>query len=271
MNPRRLSRRAMMRCSAAALLAADFWPGRAFAADAATEAFDFIVINDLHYMTPACGAWLEKVVASMKAQKAKPEFCFINGDVTDKGSPAASFAAVRDVFKGLGVPVHTVPGNHDYVKGKDRRPYEEIFAGRTNYVVQHKGWQIVALDSTEGTLSLVEIQKPTLDFVDANLPKLDKDKPTLLITHFPLGPGVNMRAKNADALLDRFKGHNLAAVFNGHYHASTSTTLRDIPIRTNKCCSLKKGNHDNTKEKGYFVVTAKDGKVTPTFVEVPQG
>jgi DNA repair exonuclease SbcCD nuclease subunit len=257
-----------MKWSAGALLAADLWPGRAYAADKEPgEAFDFFIINDLHYLTPECGKWLEKVVASMKAQKAKPEFCVIAGDLSDKGL-AADYVIVRDIFKTLEMPVHVIPGNHDYVKGKDKRPYLEVFPNKLNYTFDHKGWQFVLLDSTDGTAATVAVQKPTLDYVDAALPKLDKSKPTLLVTHFPMGPGVKMRATNADDLLDRFKPYNLAGVFGGHYHAFTETTLRDIPIKTNRCCSLKRQNHDGTKEKGYFLCSAKDGKVTPTFVQM---
>ncbi|HEY7118694.1 MAG TPA: hypothetical protein VH475_19040, partial [Tepidisphaeraceae bacterium] len=90
---------------------------------------------------------------------------------------------------------------------------------------------------------------------------------TLLVTHFPQGPKVTNRSLNADDLLDRFKPYNLAGVFGGHYHAYTATTVRDIPIKTNRCCSLKRSNHDGSKEKGYFLCSAKEGKVTPTFVQ----
>jgi len=257
----------MMGLSASALLAADLWPGRLFAAEVKTEPFDCFIINDLHVVDGDCGKWLERVVASMKAQKAKPEFCFIAGDLADDGV-AAQYAIVNDVFKTLGIPIYTIPGNHDYTKAQKRDQYEAARPGSLNYVFDHKGWQVVALDSTDGTKAKCAILKPTLDYVDRTLPKLDRSKPTLLITHFPQGPKVTNRSTNADALLDRFKPYNLSAVFGGHYHASTSTQVRNIPIKTNKCCSLKRSNHDGSKEKGYFLCSATEGRITPTFVEV---
>ena len=39
-------------------------------------------------------------------------------------------------------------------------------------------------------------------------------------------------------------------------------------LTTNKCCAFARGNHDGTKEKGYFLCKAKDGKIERTFVEV---
>jgi 3',5'-cyclic AMP phosphodiesterase CpdA len=262
------SRRELMTWSASALLAANLWPGRLAAQDKAAKPFDFIIVNDLHTVDADCGKWLEKVVASMKAQDAKPQFCFIAGDLTDDGT-APQYAIVNDVFKTLGLPIYTVPGNHDYTaKEQQRTAYEEARPKSINYMFDHGGWQVVALDSTDGTKANVAIKQPTFDYLDAALPKLDKSKPTLLVTHFPMGPKVKMRPTNADDLLDRFKPFNLSAVFGGHYHAYTATTLRDIPIKTNRCCSLKRNNHDGSKEKGYFLCAAKDGKVTPTFVEV---
>jgi hypothetical protein len=264
------SRRELMRWSASALLAAGLWPGHlGLAADkAASGALDFFVINDLHVIDKADGPWLERVVGTMKEQKAKPAFCMIAGDLAEDGT-AEQFGIVNDAFGALGVTIYSVPGNHDYTKAQKRDAYEQARPKSLNYTFEHAGWQFVALDSTDGTKAKCATLKPTLDYLDAALPKLDKAKPTVLITHFPLGPKVTNRSTNADALLDRFKPYNLRAVFGGHYHAYTATTLREIPIKTNRCCSLKKGNHDGTKEKGYFLCSAKDGLVTPTFVQMP--
>ena len=63
------------------------------------------------------------------------------------------------------------------------------------------------------------------------------------------------------------KPFNLAAAFNGHYHAFTEKKIGESIVTTNRCCSFQRANHDNTKEKGYFLCTAKDGKITRTFVE----
>jgi predicted phosphodiesterase len=268
MNRRRMpSRREMMRWSASALLAAGVWPGKLFAADKESGAFDFFIINDLHVINEEDGPWLEKIIASMKGQKAKPEFCIIAGDLVDDGT-AAQYGLVNEAFKQLGMPIYAVPGNHDYTKENKRAAYEEARPGNLNYVFEHKGWQFVMLDSTDGTKAKCAILKPTLDYVNGALPKLDKNRPTLLVTHFPQGPKVTNRSTNADDLLGRFKPVNLAGVFGGHYHAYTATEVRSIPIKTNRCCSFKRNNHDGSKEKGYFLCSAKEGKVTPTFVEV---
>jgi hypothetical protein len=76
-----------------------------------------------------------------------------------------------------------------------------------------------------------------------------------------------MRPLNAEDLLTRFVDFNLQAVYCGHHHGFTEHLFRQAPVTTNRCCSLKRANHDGTKEKGFFVCTAEDGRVQRKFVE----
>jgi 3',5'-cyclic AMP phosphodiesterase CpdA len=269
MNYRTPSRRELLTWGAGALLAANLWPGRLFAGEKAAGAFDFIVINDIHAHDANCSAWFDKVVASMKAQQAKPLFCFIAGDITDDGEPE-QFKVAGDAFQKLAMPVYAVPGNHDYTKFKGMKidAYNEAFPKSINYMFEQDGWQFMGLDSTDENKTVCSIGRPTFDFVDATLAKLDKSKPIVLITHFPLGLHVPNRSTNGDTLLNRFRDHNLAAIFGGHHHGYTNTFVRQIPIKTNRCCARLQGNHDGTKEKGYFICSVRDGKLTPEFVEV---
>ena len=43
--------------------------------------------------------------------------------------------------------------------------------------------------------------------------------------------------------------------------------LTNITATTNVCCSFKRANHDNTFQKGFFVIEAAEGKWKRTFVE----
>src|SRR5262249_41018118 len=155
-----------------------------------------------------CGKWLEGVLAKMKAHREKIDFCLLAGDLAENGK-AEELAAVRDLFQTLAVPVHIVIGNHDYRTQQDRKPFEELFPKSFNYHFEHRGWQFVALDPPAGVrYTKTVVQPATLRWLDDVLPKLDKKRPTVLFTHFPLGPKVTNRPTNADDLLERFKGHN---------------------------------------------------------------
>ena len=100
------------------------------------------------------------------------------------------------------------------------------------------------------------------------MPKLDRKRPTIVFTHFPLGPIHISRPANAAQVLERFKAYNLRAVFAGHFHALTVRHVRDVVLTTNRCCALRRGNHDGSKQKGYFLCHAQDGKVSYQFIEV---
>ena len=266
---RNFSRREMLGWSAGSLLALGFWPGALRAEGKGNSGeFNFIAVNDLHYLDDRCGPWFERVVGQMKANSLSMDFCLIGGDWTEKGTTEA-LTKVRDIFKRLGVPAYGVIGNHDYVTQTDRKAYEEIFPGRLNYYFEHRGWQFVALDSSEGQHSRdTTIQPATFQWLDDTLPKLDKQRPMVIVTHFPLGPLTPSRPKNAEALLERFKEYNLQAVYNGHFHGFTERKVGATTLTTNRCCAFSRNNHDGTKEKGYFVCRAKDGKITREFVEV---
>jgi len=265
-----LSRRAMLRLSAGSLLTLGLWPGALRAeGDAQGEDFSFIAVNDLHYIDEKCGSWLQTAIAKMKAASPKAELCLMSGDCTDHGT-AAELATTRDLFQGLSFPTYGVIGNHDWLKHNDRTPYEQVFPDRINYRFDHRGWQFLGLDTTEGQKGGgTKISEETLRWVDDTLPKLDPKKPLILISHFPLGPKIPNRSLNADALLERFKQHNLRAVFCGHFHGFTESQQGEAVFTTDKCCSFKRMNHDGTKEKGFFVCEAKNGAIKRTFVEVP--
>jgi hypothetical protein len=257
----------MLRWSAGSLLAAGLWPGalRAREADHPGD-FRFLVINDLHYLDKRCGPWFERLIKQIQALPHTLDFCLLVGDLAENGK-TEQLAPVRDHFKGLKMPVHVVVGNHDYQTHDDRKPFEELFPRSINYHFEHQGWQFVGLDSSHGMRPKVAVQEPTLRWLNDTLPKLDKKRPTVIFTHFPLGPLVVYRATNADEVLARFKEFNLQAVYNGHFHGFTERKLGSTILTTNRCCAFSKNNHDGTKEKGFFLCHAKEGKIARTFIE----
>lgn len=260
----------MLRASAGTLLALGLWPGALRAEDAGRgEDFSFIAVNDTHYVDEKCDAWLQTAINRMKECLPKPELCLMSGDYAEHGT-VAELSGARDVFNGLGIPTYGVIGNHDWFKNDDRKPYEEVFSNQINYQFDHRGWQFMALDTTAGLKAGgFKISDETLRWVDENLPKIDRKAPLILVSHFPLGPGVANRPLNADALLERFKDYNLRAAFCGHFHAFTEKKWGEAVLTTDKCCSLKARNHDGTKEKGFFHCRIKDGAIQRSFIEVP--
>lgn len=265
----RASRREWLRYTAGTALALGLWPGCAMNRDNGRGGeFTFVALNDTHYSSPQCPQFFERVTESIKSRSSKLEFCLVIGDLSEHGTES-ELGAMRDVLRGLKVPVHAVIGNHDYASQTDRSPWDRLFKGSLNYHFEHRGWNVVGLDSSEGVkYQETSIQSATLRWMDDNLRKLDKKLPTVLFTHFPLGPGARYRPKNADALLERFEDFNIVSVLNGHFHSFTEKTVGETVFTTNKCCSIARNNHDGTKEKGYFLCRAKEGRIVREFIEV---
>jgi 3',5'-cyclic AMP phosphodiesterase CpdA len=263
------SRRAWVRLSAGALLSVGILPGCArFADNGRGGAFRFVVINDAHFQSARCPEWFERVSASVRSHDPRPEFCLMVGDLAEHGT-RSELGSMRDVLRSLGMPFQVVIGNHDYVSDTDRSAWDNLFAQRLNYHFDHRGWRFIGLDSSEGTkYERTRIQPPTLSWLDETLPKLDRSAPTVVFTHFPFGVDVPMRPLNADEVLERFRQFNLVAVFNGHYHGFTEHKSRRSTITTNRCCAISRDNHDGTKEKGYFLCTAQNGRMRREFIEV---
>lgn len=261
------SRREALRClSASTLLALGLWPGCLHVNNERPPgSFRFHVINDTHCVSPECTPYLQGVVAQMKREESA--FCLHLGDLTDKGD-REHMETVREIFKQLPGPVYPVIGNHDYLSQNDRSGYVAAFPTRLNYHFTYGGWQFVGLDTTEGLhYEKTSVPTETFRWLDEELPRLERRRPTVLFTHFPMAAGVNYRPLNAEALLERFLEFNLLAVYSGHFHGFTERTRQNTVLTTNRCCSLRRDNHDGTKEKGYFVCQAQEGRIQRVFVE----
>ncbi|MBI2926432.1 MAG: metallophosphoesterase [Verrucomicrobia bacterium] len=260
-------REAVLRLGAASLFGLGLWPGchTPRATSGGGRAFRFLAVNDLHHASAACDEWFAALVRQMRGHEGI-EFVLLLGDLADTGEEA-DLAAIRDHFRTLRLPFYSVIGNHDYLTATDRRAYEQIFPRQLNYEFEHRGWQFVGIDSTEGTSwEKTRVQPATLRWLDDRLPKLSRHRPLVLFTHFPLGADVRMRPLNADEVLERFLDFNLRGVFGGHFHGYTARRFQNAEVLTNRCCSFLRANHDGTTEKGYWLVTAADGTLAREFI-----
>lgn len=264
-----ITRRNALRAGLFSWLAAR-WPRALFAQDdPAAEDFSFIAVNDLHYQEEACAPYFARILEAMRKSSPDAAFCLVSGDLADQGKPE-QLAGVRAALQRFERPIYAVPGNHDHLTDTDRAAYEENFPGQTNYHFVHGGWQFVGLDTSEGTKwQNTRVAEATLAWLDEALPKLDRSRPSVVFTHFPLGEGVSYRPTNADEVLRRLAGHNVQAIFSGHWHGFSERQAGSTTLTTDRCCSRVRGNHDSSKEKGWFVCRARGGRIERTFVEAP--
>ena len=238
-------------------------------AQPAPGGFRFIVVNDVHCRDERCHVWMRKIVASMR--KHQPAFCLINGDLCENGT-TQQLTAVKEIFGGLDIPLYATLGNHDYLPDDTHWPFDSIFPNSLNYHFEHQGWQFIGLDSTDRRkVFLTMVQKPTLNWLDATLPKLDRTKPTVICTHFPLGEGVLCRPINAGEILSRFDGFNLRGTFSGHWHGYAERHFEHAEVINSRCASWWRLNNDGSPQKGYFLCeTSPAGDVKRQFCVIDQ-
>ena len=253
----------------AVLLTAGLWPGALRAAAEGFEAgeFAFVAANDFHHDTPSCDAWFARLFRQIAAHDGV-EICLGLGDLAHKGQPE-SIAAVARLAGAAGLRFHATPGNHDNDLEESTAIFERVLPGSLNYRFEHRGWEFVVINSTEGKKwQDVRISAATLAWLDAELPKVDRRRPLILGTHVPLAASTQNCAANAEEVLGRFTAHNLRLVLGGHFHGRTEARRGDCALVTNACCSRVAGNHDGSTTKGYWLCRAlATGEVQREFVE----
>jgi hypothetical protein len=179
---------------------------------------------------------------------------------------------MRHLLSRLEIPVHTVPGNHDYLSDTDRSGYDRVFPEQLNYHFEHQGWQFVGLDSTQGTQwTDTVIPNETLGWLTREIPKLDPARPTFAFTHFPLGEGVEMRPRNAEEMVAHLQRLSLRWVHSGHWHGASLQAVGPTGLMTSRCCARMRDNRDGSPLKGWHVYRASaDGRLARRFAAVSQ-
>lgn len=233
------------------------------------EEFRFVVLNDTHVADERCVAFLRKAVSAIHAlsRESPIDFAILAGDVTADGRER-EFDLFLEATKDLGIPLHVVPGNHDY-RGKDRSAYERAFPGPVDRSFDHKGWRFVGFDSCQGdSWLLVSVEPEVLAWLGAEIRRVPPETPIVAFTHFPLGEGVRWRSRNAEEVLRLFEGRRLVHVFGGHYHGLTETRSSGATLSTCRALAASRDNHDGSPRKGFLLAVARGGTIATRFVEV---
>jgi hypothetical protein len=261
------SRRDLLRLGAGALLSSIAPCATNAALSPSRARFQFVVVNDLHYRDKRCGPWFERVVDSIRAQRPRPVFVMLAGDLSEDGT-REQLGPVREIFDPFLIPVRAIVGNHDCDVTGDFAGFKDVYGSSFNYRFEHADWQFLAFDSTQGrSVYRTRISTDTLSWLDRTLPSLSREKPLVLLTHFPLGRNW-LRPLNANAVIERLHGFNLQAALGGHWHGITEHEEHGVHLSTNRCCSWWRDNHDGSPLKGYALCRIEGGRISHEFVPV---
>jgi len=202
--------------------------GCAGMAGSGQEEFYFVQLSDTHWgfkgdaLNPDAGGTLPKAVAAVNALKERPDFIVFTGDLThttdDPKERRRRLAEFRDIVSKLEVKtVRFMPGEHDASLDKGDA-YKEFF-GPTHYSFDHKGVHFVALDNVSDPAARIGDEQ--LAWLKADLGKLDKDAPIVVLTHrplFDLMPQWDWTTRDGKQAVDILMPYRNVTVFYGHIH-----------------------------------------------------
>jgi hypothetical protein len=189
--------------------------------------FYFVQLSDTHWgfqgaANPDARGTLPKAVAAVNALPKAPDFIVFTGDLThttdDPAERRRRMAEFKQVVSELQVKtVRFMPGEHD--ASLDRgAAFKEMF-GDTYYRFDHKGVHFIALDNVSDRGTTLGAEQ--LAWLQAELAKLDREAPLVVLAHrplFPLVPQWDWHTRDGDQALALLMPHKNVTVFYGHIH-----------------------------------------------------
>jgi len=215
-----------------------------------TDSFSFIFMTDIH-LQPERGAATAFAKAIERANTLDADFVMTGGDLVYdvlRGNFERSdslFRMYKSAIQDLNMPIYHCVGNHELFGIYEESDVDsthvdykygmfERHLGKTYYAFDHKGWHFIVLNSIEekDQRYIGLINAPQMEWLKADLAKVDKATPIAITLHIPLVSAYQqvyprkpvtevpneLWVYNRKEVLDLFKDHNLRLVLQGHMH-----------------------------------------------------
>lgn len=211
----------------------------AAAKNAGQDDFLFVQLSDTHWgfsgpaVNPDATGTLKKAIAAVNSMKMPPDFIIFTGDLThttdDPKERRKRMAEARSIIGELKVKnIKFMPGEHD--AGLDNGEAFQEFFGMTHYTFDHKGVHFIVIDNVSDPTS--SITDPQLQWLSAELKKLDKDSRIVVFTHrplFDLYPQWDWWTRDGAKAVDLLMPYKNVTVFYGHIHQEHHHMTGHIP------------------------------------------
>jgi 3',5'-cyclic AMP phosphodiesterase CpdA len=168
----------------------------------------------------------------------QPDFIMFTGDLThttdDDKERRKRLSEFRGIVSNLKVKdVRFMPGEHD-ASLDNGAAFLEYFE-KTHYTFQHKGVNFIVIDNvSDPTGSIGDSQ---LQWLGAELGKLDKDARIVVFTHrplFDLAPSWDWATRDGAKAIDLLMPFRNVTVFYGHIHQEHHHMTGHIPHHSAK-------------------------------------
>jgi hypothetical protein len=192
------------------------------------EEFYFVQLSDTHWgfkgaaLNPDAGGTLQKAVAAVNALPEQPDFIVFTGDLThttdDPKERRRRLAEFKDIVSKLrNTNLRFMPGEHD--ASLDKGAAWKEFFGPSYYSFDHKGVHFAAIDNVSDPAA--RIGEEQLAWLKADLAKLPKETPIVVMTHrplFDLMPQWDWATKDGAQAIEILMAYPNVTVFYGHIH-----------------------------------------------------
>lgn len=247
------------------------------------QGFSFCFLTDIHLETGQNAvAGFQQAIG--KVNKLKPDFVITGGDLImdalgqSYGKADSLYNLYIENQKSFAMPVYNTMGNHEvygwYAKSQadpNHPEYgEKMFEkriGPRHQSFDYKGWHFIIFDSVEereeGNAYIGYIDSLQMEWLKADLAKIDKGTPIVISTHIPfITAEVQIEygtmapveegwvIHNSKEVLSLFDGYNLKLVLQGHLHIFEDIYIRGIHFVTGGAVSAKwwRGPYHGTEE-----------------------
>ena len=225
-----------------------------FGGQAQSVSFRFAHLTDLH-LSPNNPNPTEDLLRSVAQINATDniDFVLVTGDITEEGDRACLEKA-KSCLDLLKVKYYVALGNHE-TKWSDSgcTAFGEVF-GYERFEFEHKGFLFLGFNS--GPLMRMaygHVVPQDIRWMTECMEKAGKDKPVMLVTHYPLMDGD---VDNWYEVTDAVRPYNVRLFIGGHYHANKNQRYDGIPgilVRSNL--------RDKDGKQGYGIYEVTDDSI----------
>ena len=194
---------------------------------AAQKDFFFVQMTDTHWgfegpPNPEAKNTLKRAVATVNQLKRQPDFIVFTGDLTHAAADDKERMRRMTEFKSIVAELKVkdlrfIPGEND--AGLDGGAMYRTMFGAGNYSFDHKAIHFVALDNVSDPNGLIGDNQ--LQWLRADLGKLDKAQPIVVFAHrplFDLYPQWDWATKDGAKAIEILAPYQNVTVFYGHIH-----------------------------------------------------
>lgn len=203
-----------------------------FMAQAQQGTFRFAQLTDIH-LSPNNPKPTEDLLRSIAQINATDDidFVLVTGDLTEEGD-RATMEKVKSCLDLLKMKYYVALGNHE-TKWSDSgcTAFGEIFGGE-RFEFEHKGFLFLGFNSgplmrmAYGHVVPQDIRWMTGRMDRYNTGNPQRDKPVILVTHYPLIEGD---VDNWYEVTDAVRPYNIRLFVGGHYHRNRNLRYDGIP------------------------------------------